>query len=100
MTAHSLLLSYITSYPSKANQYKKEVCMTAKEAITLFKSYQESNHRKRTAESYRSLLGYFESSFFNRDLDSIKPDEIYHFLERITHSLAKSTRRLRYDKQC
>ncbi len=70
--------------------------MTAKEAITLFKFYQESNHRKRTAESYRSLLGYFESAFFNRDLDSIKSDEIYHFLERITHSLAKSTRRLRY----
>lgn len=70
--------------------------MNAKEAISLFRYYQQSNHRKRTAESYRSLLQHFDSLFSDRDLDSIKPDEIYHFLERMTHDSAKSTRRLRY----
>ena len=58
--------------------------MNVKEAISLFKFYQQSNHRKRTAESYRFLLQHFNSVFSDRDLDSIKPDEIYH---RISHLL-------------
>ena len=70
--------------------------MNAKEAISLFRHYQQSNHRKRTAESYRSLLQYFESLYADRHLDSIKPDEIYHFLEQMTGASARSTRRLRY----
>ena len=55
--------------------------MNTKEAISLFRHYQQSNHRKRTAESYRYLLQHFESLYADRHLDSIKPDEIYHFLE-------------------
>jgi integrase/recombinase XerD len=70
--------------------------MNAKEAISLFRHYQQSNHRKRTAESYRYLLQHFESPYADRHLDSIKPDEIYHFLEQTTGGSARSTRRLRY----
>ena len=70
--------------------------MNAREAISLFRHYQQSNHRKRTAASYRSLLQRFESLYADRNLDSIKPDEIYHFLEHMTGDSAKSTRRLRY----
>jgi len=70
--------------------------MSVKEAISLFRFYQQSNHRKRTADSYRFLLQHFESLYSDRDLDSIKPDEIYHFLEQMTKTLSKSTRRLRY----
>jgi integrase len=36
------------------------------------------------------------SCFADRELDSIKPDEVYQFLENIIGTLAKSTRRLRY----
>jgi integrase/recombinase XerD len=70
--------------------------MNAKEAVSLFRHYQQSNHRKRTAESYGSLLQHFESLYANRHLDSIKADEIYHFLEQMTGGSARSTRRLRY----
>ncbi len=70
--------------------------MNVKEAISLFRFYQQSNHRKRTADSYRFLLQHFDSVFSDRDIDSIKADEIYHFLEQMTKTLSKSTRRLRY----
>ncbi|MCX5815188.1 MAG: site-specific integrase [Proteobacteria bacterium] len=70
--------------------------MNVKEAISLFRFYQQSNHRKRTADSYRFLLQHFDSLFSDHDLDFIKPDEIYHFLEQMTKTLSKSTRRLRY----
>ncbi len=63
--------------------------MNTKEAISLFRHYQQSNHRKRTAESYRSLLQHFESLYADRHLDSIKPDEIYHFLEQMTGDLCQ-----------
>ena len=70
--------------------------MSVKEAISLFRFYEQSNHRKRTADSYRFLLQHFDSLFSDRELDSIKPDEIYHFLEQMTKTLSRSTRRLRY----
>lgn len=70
--------------------------MDIKEATSLFRYYQQSNRRKRTRESYRFLLQRLEFLLGTRELDSIKPDEIYHFLESILGESAKSTRRLRY----
>ena len=70
--------------------------MITKEAITLFKYYLQSNHKPRTIESYRLLLERFEVIFAQKDLESIAPDEIFHFLETLTGNMAKSTRRLRY----
>ena len=68
--------------------------MTTKEAIVLFKYYLQSNHKQRTVESYRLLLERFEVIYTQRDLESIAPDEIFHFLETMTGDMAKSTRRL------
>ncbi len=70
--------------------------MITKEAITLFKYYLQSNHKPRTIESYRLLLERFEVIYAQKDLETIAPDEIFHFLETLTGNMAKSTRRLRY----
>jgi len=70
--------------------------MITKEAITLFKYYLQSNHKRRTIESYRLLLERFEAIYAQKDLETIASDEIFHFLENLTGNMAKSTRRLRY----
>lgn len=70
--------------------------MTIKEAITIFKYHQRSSLKGRTVQSCYPLLQKFEDQFAERSFDSIGPDEIYHFLERVTENLSKSTRRLRY----
>ncbi len=70
--------------------------MSAKEAITLFKYYLQSNHKQRTLDCYRVILDRFAALYGQRSLDAITPDEIFHFLETLTQNLAKSTRRLRY----
>jgi integrase/recombinase XerD len=70
--------------------------MNVKEAITLFRYYQQSHHRKRTIDSYQTLLSVFEQTYGNRFLESLQSDEIYQFLENISGRSAKSTRRLRY----
>jgi integrase/recombinase XerD len=70
--------------------------MKVGEAMTLFRYYQQANHKKRTVESYRSLLQRFEQLYADRLLDSMKPDELYQFLENVTQKAARSTRRLRY----
>jgi len=70
--------------------------MITKEAITLFKYYLQSNHKQRTIVSYSILLERFEAIHAQRDLESIAPDEIFHFLENLTGDMDKSTRRLRY----
>ena len=70
--------------------------MTTKEAITLFKFDLQSNHKRRTIESYTLLLNRFHVIHAERPLEDINPDEIFHFLESVTQKLSKSTRRLRY----
>ncbi len=70
--------------------------MNVKEAVSLFRFYQQSNHRRRTAESYRFLLQSLDVLFANQSIETLRPDAIYDFLERMTRDLAKSTRRLRY----
>ncbi|MCK5346652.1 MAG: site-specific integrase [Candidatus Heimdallarchaeota archaeon] len=70
--------------------------MFLKEATNIFRTHQKSNNKKRTQESYNFLLKHFEVSFADRQLGSIGPDEIFHFLENLTGGATKSTRRLRY----
>jgi len=70
--------------------------MNINEAITLFRYYQQSHHRKRTIDSYQTLLSVFEQKHGDHSLDSLQPDEMYQFLEHFTEGSAKSTRRLRY----
>jgi hypothetical protein len=70
--------------------------MNVQEAITLFRYYQQSHHRKRTIDSYQTLVDAFEKAYGNRSLDLLQSDEMYRFLEHFTDGAAKSTRRLRY----
>jgi integrase/recombinase XerD len=70
--------------------------MNVQEAVTVFRYYQQSHHRKRTIDSYQTLVGTFEKAYGNRSLESLQPDEMYQFLESISARSAKSTRRLRY----
>jgi len=70
--------------------------MNTKDAITLFKYYLESSHKRRTIESYTLLLDRFNVIHAEKPLENISPDEIFHFLESVTQKLSKSTRRLRY----
>ena len=72
--------------------------MNVQEAVTLFRYYQQSHHRKRTIDSYQTLLSVFEHTYGNRSLESLQSDEIYQFLENIYARSAKSTRRLRYEQ--
>jgi len=55
--------------------------MHVKEAATLFRYYQQSHHRKRTIDSYQTLLSTFDRLFAERSLDSLQSDEVYQFLE-------------------
>jgi len=55
--------------------------MNVKEAVILFRYYQQSHHRKRTIDSYQTLLSVFEQAYGSRSLDSLQSDEIYQFLE-------------------
>ena len=70
--------------------------MTVSEAVNLFNCYLQANHRRRTIDSYRYLLSKFEAAYATREVASISSEEIFQFLEGLTQSLAKSTRRLRY----
>lgn len=70
--------------------------MNVREALEIFRYHQKSNHKKRTIESYNYVLEKFASSYADRQIVSIGSDEVYQFLENLTGSQSKSTRRLRY----
>jgi hypothetical protein len=72
--------------------------MLVKEAIEQFKAQLRSESKKGTRVSYNHILKNFEILFAEREIETIKPDEIYQFLEIITEGLVKSTRRLRYSQ--
>ena len=82
--------------PDIPQDRKGGIPMTLKEAITLFGYHQRSNVRARTIQSYQPLLQRFEAQFGERSFDSIGSDEIFQFLETLTGSHSRSTRRLRY----
>jgi len=70
--------------------------MTAQEDINMFKYYLQINHKRKTVESYNLVLNKFETDYAQKPLEEITSDEIFNFLEHLTHNLSKSTRRLRY----
>ena len=61
-----------------------------------FKEHQRTSLKKRTQEGYKKLLERFQSEFSDRDVESIKAEELCRFLETYTEGLARSTRPLRY----
>ena len=70
--------------------------MTVREAINVFVQYIQINHKGRTIDNYRYLLDRFQTAYADCAVDSVSPEEIFQFLERLTRSLAKNNRRLRY----
>lgn len=65
-------------------------------ALKIFREYQRTNLRSGTVTGYRYLLENFEGFFREKDLKSIKSEDLFHFLEIIAENNAKSTRRHRY----
>ncbi len=75
---------------------RRGYAMTIQKAIEHFKDHQRTSLKKRTQEGYKNLLELFQSEFCDRDIESIKAEEVCRFLETRTEGLARSTRRLRY----
>jgi len=46
--------------------------------------------KEQMCSELQGLLQHFDSIYSNQDLDSIKPDEIYHFQEEMTKTLSNS----------
>jgi integrase len=76
--------------------YCRRHYMTIQKAIEHFRDHQRTSLKKRTQEGYKKLLEHFQSEFSDRDIVSIKAEELCWFLETYTEGLAKATRRLRY----
>jgi integrase/recombinase XerD len=70
--------------------------MTLQRAVELFKAHQAASVKEKTRNSYIKLLQKFEECFKDRYLESIRPEEVAHFLEDFTTGLAAATRKLRY----
>jgi integrase len=70
--------------------------MTIKEAIEVFSQHQKGHLKERSIHSYRYILDKFVSAYGNRQFESIGPDDILRFMEDLTGTSAKATRRLRY----
>jgi integrase/recombinase XerD len=70
--------------------------MIVQEAIDLFKEHQRVSVKQRTQQSYKNLIKLIQEVFHDREIESIKAEEVSRFLETYTEGLAKSTRRLRY----
>jgi integrase len=70
--------------------------MTIEKAIEIYRAHQRSSLKKRTQEGYKNLLERYRKEFSDRDVDSIKAEELCRFLESFADGLARATRRLRY----
>ena len=70
--------------------------MIVQKAIDHYKEHQKSSVKKRTRESYENLMKHIREQFDDRDVESIKAEELCRFLKTHNEGLAKSTRRLRY----
>lgn len=70
--------------------------MNVSETIKSFSLHMRSTIKPITIKNYEFLLKKFEAAYWERPLESICSDEISTFLEDLTASFCKSTRRLRY----
>ena len=70
--------------------------MKMNDVITLFQYHRQSNLKPRPQDGYRFLLKRFGDFCGDRDFESIESDLVFQFLENLTRTHAKSTRRLRY----
>jgi len=58
--------------------------MTIQKAIEHFKGHQRTSLKKRTHEGYKKLLEHFQGEFSDRDVQSVKAEELCRFLETYT----------------
>jgi len=72
--------------------------MNTSTALKIFRHYQRSNLKPRTVIGYRCLLDNLEELFGDRDLKSISSEELFQFLEIVTESNSKPTKRHRYSQ--
>jgi integrase/recombinase XerD len=72
--------------------------MKIKVAIDKFRYHQKTNLKQRTIKSYIYLLLRFEAAYADKDVESIRSEEILKFLQILTGNTVKSTRRLRYSQ--
>jgi len=70
--------------------------MTIQKAVEQFKDHQRTSLKKRTQEGYKNLLERFQSEFCDREVDSIRAEELCRFRETCMEGLSRATRRLRY----
>jgi len=55
--------------------------MTVQKAIEHYKEHQKSSVKKRTRQSYENLMKVIQEQFRDRDIESIKAEELCRFLE-------------------
>jgi integrase/recombinase XerD len=65
-------------------------------ALDIFRKYQKSNLRPTTVTGYRYLLDNFEVLFGDKDFQSIRSEDLFHFMKIMTENVARSTTRHRY----
>ncbi len=70
--------------------------MIIQKAIEHYGEHQRATVKQRTQQSYKNLMEHLQKQFPDREIESIKAEELCRFLETHTEGLAKSTRRLRY----
>ena len=72
--------------------------MKASIALKIFLDYQKANLKPRTTNGYKYLLDNFEALFREKNVRSIRSEDTYHFLEKITENSSKSTKKHRYSQ--
>ena len=72
--------------------------MNTSTALKIFRDYQKSNLKWNTVIGYKYLIDNFEELFGDKDPMSISSEDIFHFLEILTETNSKSTKRHRYSQ--
>ena len=70
--------------------------MRVSQAISCFFDYHKINSKQNTMRNYENLLTRFSNQFSERELESIKTDEILAFLTHSSQGVRQTTKRLRY----
>ena len=70
--------------------------MKVQKAVQIFKEYHKSILKDSTTKSYGYVLIYLGALFGDRNIESIKQDDIFQFMELITENQAHGTKHLRF----
>jgi len=89
---------FLMAYPLRIANLADEggYAMRTSLALDIFRRYQKSNLRPTTVIGYRYLLDNFEVLFGDKDFQSIRSEDLFHFMEIMTENTTRSTKRHRY----